>query len=286
MILVSGIVQQQPDLILDQIELYNAAMGGEDRCHHILHVNADAVRKGLLEELVLPRNVTINPTHLHTRRPTFLGCHVVNLLHAIRQGMSYSHVYLHTDSDLPYRKGLGEHVLGHDFGLAKPGTFDLAQSRSIWAKPLEADLRLRDFVARIGGGVIYTTRYEGMFATRGIMQEILMQMMAVWPFDENQWRGDYPYEEFALPTVAMAVIRNRDLRRTRHAVITGPSEARYKLGVRKELHEGSIPLLQSEPGDVFSAKFAPAALNSPVRQFARASLGLPEPPGASPLRAG
>ncbi|MFH5924502.1 hypothetical protein [Roseomonas xinghualingensis] len=277
MILVSGIVHQRPDLILDQVQLYNAAMGGEDCCHHILHVNAEAVRKGLLKQLMLPPNVTINPTHLHTRHPTFMGCHIVNILHAIRAGLPYSHIYLHTDSDIPYRRGLGEHVLAHDFGLAEPIAVTLGQSQSMWAVPVSDDVRLREFVAGKGDGKIYNTRYEGMFATRGIMHEILMQMMAVWPFDENHWRGDYPYEEFALPTVAMAVIRNRVLRRTRHAVVTGPSSTRYKLGSREELNESSIPLLETEPGNVFAAKFAPAALDSPVRKFARAALGVPDP---------
>jgi hypothetical protein len=103
MILVSGIVHRKPELIRDQVVLYNAAMGGEDACHHVLHVNAGAVREGILEGIDLPGNVTVNPTHLHTRRPTFLACHVLNLLHVLRGGMRPSHVLLHTDSDLPWR---------------------------------------------------------------------------------------------------------------------------------------------------------------------------------------
>jgi hypothetical protein len=276
MILVSGIVHRKPELIRDQVVLYNAAMGGEGACRHVLHVNAGAVREGILEGIGLPGNVTINPTHLHTRRPTFLACHVLNLLHALGAGPRPSHVYLHTDSDLPYRPGLGDHIRAHDLGLAAPKAFDPSTNRSNWAGPVGEDRRLRDFADRYGEGRIHTSRTEGMFATRDIMVEIFAQMMAVWPMDENHWRGDYPYEEFALPTVAVHLLRHRDLRRTRHAVLATSSSRAYGLGDREPLTAASIPLLEAEPAEIFAAKYAPTDLSSPVRAFARQALGLPQ----------
>ncbi|MBP0447125.1 hypothetical protein J8J14_20315 [Roseomonas sp. SSH11] len=276
MILISGIVHRKPELIREQILLYNAAMGGEAACHHILHVSADGVREGLLQKLDLPHNVTINPTHLHTRRPTFLACHVSNLLHAMRAGMAHTHVYLHTESDIPYRHGLGAQIRAHDLGLAEPAVFRPDKARSTWAEPVAADWRLRRFVETAGDGNIYTSRYEGMFAARALMTEILAQMMAAWPMDEHHWRGDYPYEEFGLPTVTAAVVRNRAIRRTRHAVLTTSSSRAYGLKDREMLRADSIALLQAEPPEIFSAKFAPHDLNSPVRAFARRSLGLEE----------
>ncbi|HEY8614461.1 MAG TPA: hypothetical protein VIL69_24635 [Roseomonas sp.] len=276
MILISGIINTQPDLILDQITLYNATMGGVGACCHILHVNADAVRKGLLAELKLPANAFINPLHMHTKQPTFLGCHVANILFAARGGLPFTHVYLHTDSDLPYRPGLGEHIRAHDLGLKKPNIFDPDKSISMWAQPVGADARLRNFVYANGGGVIYQSRYEGMFATRELMNEIMLQMATVWPFDENHWRGDYPYEEFALPTIVENIVRHRNLRRSRHAVMTAPSHGQYGLGSRMPLLAEHIPLLKKEPPDVFSAKFAPSEIDSPVRVFARTALGLAE----------
>ncbi|MCR0982151.1 hypothetical protein [Roseomonas populi] len=277
MILVSSIFHRKPELIRDQLLLYNAAMGGEGACHHILHLNRESVRHGILDGLGLPPNATVNPVHLETHRPTFLGCHVLNLLHAMREGFGHTHVYLHTESDIPYRPGLGEHIRAHDLGLAEPRPVKLAGSKSAWAEPVANDLRLRAFVERIGDGRILTTRYEGMFATRALMTEILFQMMAAWPFDEHHWRGDYPYEEFALPTVVEAVVRNRTLRRTRHAVMTASSARRYELADRAMLRPEHIPLLEREGPEIFCAKFAPGELHSPVRAWARRCLGVPEP---------
>ena len=277
MILVSSIFHRKPELIRDQLLLYNAALGGEAACHHIIHLNRESVRHGILDGLVLPANATVNPVHLETHRPTFLGCHVLNLLRAMREGLGHTHVYLHTESDIPYRPGLGEHIRAHDLGLAEPRPVKLIRSTSAWAEPVANDLRLRAFVERIGDGRILTSRYEGMFATRALMTEIIFQMMAVWPFDENHWRGDYPYEEFALPTVVEAVVRNRVLRRTRHAVMTASSSRRYELADRAMLRAEHIPLLEREGPEIFCAKFAPGDLHSPVRAWARRVLGVPEP---------
>jgi hypothetical protein len=274
MILVSGIVHRKPELIREQVLLYNAAMGGEAACHHLLHVNAEAVREGLLEALDLPANVTVNPTHLHSRRPTFLACHVLNLLHAMRAGLEYGHVYLHTESDIPYRPGLGAQIRAHDLGFGRPAVFDPGRSRGAWAGPVAEDWRLRRFADRFGDGRIYTSRYEGFFATRGLMTEIFAQMMAAWPMDENHWRGDYPYEEYALPTVTEAVVANRALRRTRHAVLTTCSSRAYGLADREAVRPESIPLLEAEPPEIFATKFVPHDLRSPVRIFARRALGL------------
>ena len=274
MILISGIAHKAPALINDQIILYNLAMGGEQNCHHVLHINADSVRSGLLQDLQLPNNVTVNPNHLYTRRPTFLGCHVSNILHATRSGLNFSHVYMHTDSDIPYRHGLGAHILSYDIGMNVPSVFNPDNSMGIWARPVGKDFRLSSFIEEIGDGNIYTCRYEGMFATRLLMSEIFAQMMAVWPFDENYWRADYPYEEFALPTITVNLLRNRTLKRTRNAVVTGPSHARYNLRSRECLNVANIPVLNAEPEGVFAAKFAPPELDSAVRIFARRSLGL------------
>ncbi|WP_458096103.1 hypothetical protein [Roseomonas sp. WA12] len=280
MILVSGIVHRHPELIRDQVQLYNAALGGAGACWHLLHISQEAVRGGLLEQLDLPENVTINPTHVLTKRPTFLACHLLNLLFAMREGWVHSHVLLHTDSDLPYRPGLGEHIRAYDLGLAIPRPFKPEKSGSAWAEAVGADLRLRGFAERVGDGRILTTRYEGMFATRALMTEIFAQMLAAWPFDEYAWRGDYPYEEFALPTVVEAVVRNRSVSRTRHVVMTASSSREYELADRQPLKARHISLLEREPPEIFSAKFAPADLRSPVRAFARQELGVEEPPPA------
>jgi hypothetical protein len=45
---------------------------------------------------------------------------------------------------------------------------------------------------------------------------------------------------------------------------------------REMLRADSIPLLQAEPPEIFSARFAPHDLESPVRVFACRSLGLQE----------
>jgi hypothetical protein len=279
-ILVSVPVNGSPQQIYEQTVAYTAAMNGN--CHHVIHVSRDAVQKGAMDK-GHPRvgdlpNVTLNDRHYFSKTPSILGIHVMNMEFALRRGLDFDYVYLHTASDLPYRPNLDQHIAAHDFGMAPSRTVDVTKT-SGWTPAVVDHRPIRELVSFFGvDAPIYTTRTEGFFCRRELFFEIMWYAKVHIPFErENIWRGSYPYEEYVLPTVVEHILGPRDLKRTRHAVLTTTSDSRFSLGTRERVTEQEIPILESLESSVFAFKFAPNEMDSPVRQWIRGQLGYEVP---------
>ncbi len=89
-----------------------------------------------------------------------------------------------------------------------------------------------------------------------LTQDDTLDAMIHVPFERNtQWRGNYPYEEYVLPTVVENLYGDRSLKRTSHAVYTTTSDSKFGLGNRQDMTADKIPLLESLPADIFAFKF-------------------------------
>ncbi|WP_143011942.1 hypothetical protein [Sphingomonas sp. YR710] len=276
-ILISIPTNGNPAQIYDQVAAYNAAMAGN--CTHIVHVSRDAAQSGAMAESGALRlssfeNVLLNDRHYFSRTPSILGIHVMNVEFAVRLGIAFDYVYLHTASDLPFRRNLDVHIAQHDFGMGPSRRVD-ATKQNGW-NPAVADHRdIHVLTSYFGADApIYTTRTEGFFARRDLFFEVMWYAKVHVPFErENIWRGNYPFEEFLLPTVVEHVLGKRNLRRTRHAVHTTTSDRSFALKTREPVSERHISLLDGLDRAIFAFKFAPTDLASPVRVWVRRRLG-------------
>lgn len=271
-ILISTPTNGNPALIRDQVLAYNSAIDSE--CVHIIHVSRDAKQKGVMQSFDATRigNVLINDHSYFSRTPSILGIHILNVEFALRSGIDFSHIYLHTASDLPFRRGLGSHIFSYDFGMSSARTVDLRKTAG-WT-PAVADHRPIQDLASMFDGTIYTTRTEGFFCSRDLFFEIMWYAKLFVNFDrENIWRGNYPYEEYLLPTVVEHLLGPRKLRRTRNSVITTTSHSEFNLNSRERINVEHIPILQNTEKGVFAFKFAPDDIDSPVRKWVRNELG-------------
>ncbi|SDD88269.1 hypothetical protein SAMN05444678_1307 [Sphingomonas sp. YR710] len=276
-ILISVPTNGNPAQIYEQIAAYNAAMSGN--CTHVVHVSRDAAQSGAMAESGALRlssfeNVLLNDRHYFSRTPSILGIHVMNVEFAVRRGIAFDYVYLHTASDLPFRRGLNVHIAQHDFGMGPSRRVDTTKQNG-W-NPAVADHRDIHALTSFFGpdAAIYTTRTEGFFARRDLFFEVMWYAKVHVPFErENIWRGNYPFEEYLLPTVVEHVLGKRDLRRTRHAVVTTTSDRSFGLKTREPVNEQHIPILEKLDPAIFAFKFVPTDLTSPVRAWVRAQLG-------------
>lgn len=272
MILISVPTNGHPERVYEQITAYNQAMGGD--CLHVVHVSRDAVQKGLMQigpDISGIENVLINDRSYYSRTPSILGVHLMNVEFALRRGLTFDHVYLHTASDLPYRPNLNVQVRAFDIGLGPTKRVDLNRNTG-WFPAVADHLAIRNLVAHFGpNSDIFTTRSEGFFCRRDIFFEIMWFAMTHIRFDtEELWRGNYPYEEYVLPTVVEHLFP--DASRTRHAVATTTSMSEFGLPARAPVTADHIPMLEALPPEVFAFKFAPD-MDSPVRHWVRSRLG-------------
>jgi len=276
-ILISTPTNGQAPQVYEQALAYSVAMNGN--CVQIVHVSRDAQQKRAMEHcggqsLGDLSNVYVNDRSYFSRTPSIMGIHIMNVEFALRKGIAFDYVYLHTASDLPFRRDLDKHIAGHDLGLAPSRIVDTSKETG-W-NPAVADHRaINELVSFFGpGAAIYTIRSEGFFCRRDLFFEIMSYAMIHVPFErESIWRGNYPYEEYVLPTVVEHVLAGRNLRRTRHAVITTTSDQSFGLATRERLSERHIGLLDASGADIYAFKFAPAEIDSPVRKWVREQLG-------------
>lgn len=232
------------------------------------------MQKGLMQagrDIGRIGNILINDRSYYSRTPSILGVHLMNVEFALRRGLQFDHVYLHTASDLPFRPNLDVQVRAFDIGLGPTKRADLSRN-SGWFPAVADHQAIRNLVARFGSDApIFSSRSEGFFCRRDIFFEVMWFAMAHVPFDtETLWRGNYPYEEYLLPTVVEHLFPN--VSRTRHAVATATSMPEFGLPARSPVTADHIPILEALPLEVFAFKFAPAEMESPVRHWVRSQL--------------
>ncbi|MBU8538432.1 hypothetical protein [Falsiroseomonas tokyonensis] len=289
-ILCSVCAHARPVELYEQFLNYNAAV--EAPLLHMAHISrdtqaefaAEADRSGV-DFRSLP-NVHFNSSAYSSGTgviSSLLGFHYANVIEAIRLGLSFDYVLIHTSSDLFFRRLPASYIESRDIGC--PWREHLYKEDPYYERATNdthffelCQLIVPDRRLRKG-------RVEGAFFRRDIFLELMALMLKCESFDATRpWFKNYPFEEIAVPTLVAGYMAKRQLRLARNLVqttdgnffetVTGRKKAWREAMTAQEF--AALPALlkaRNTAEEVFGVKFVERSQQDPVRLQIRQALG-------------
>ncbi len=268
-----------PELLVDQIESYNAAFDGD--LIHCININAlfeqsfaaEVEKKGV--DFSRFGNVHFTSFNVPTAWAMITQAYFHAVLDSIMKGRRFDYVYFHTASDLLIKHGANRHIRKHDVGFAKsPGaqftlkttegrTFaDVETEAQAFREAMRLDPRLPAVLQGMGVDRVYKSRAEGCFFRRDLFFEIMYPLLCHTSIaDMADLPKAYPIEEYLFATCVEFFCSRHKVRRTRH-VVTSSTKEKGRASVEEMEEVLANPLL-------FGIKRFSQALDDPQRAYAR-----------------
>jgi hypothetical protein len=278
-ILVVSNWHERPDLLLEQLDSYDAAFDGDlIHCVNINHetapdFHAEAARKGI--DFGRRGNLHFTTATVRTGWARVAHAFFQAVLDCMRHKRSFDYVYFHTASDLMIRPGANRHVRGFDLGFGRSGgsrvqflTYggveyaDNETNSLAFRAAMRRDPRLARLLRSLGLDRIHKSRSEGCFFRRDIYFEIMYPTLASMSLaDMEGLPGAYPIEEYVLATCVEEFCARSNIRRTRHMVHTSHNEK----------NRASVEDMDAvrATADQFGIKRFDPDIDHPVRDYAR-----------------
>ncbi|MBC7979060.1 MAG: hypothetical protein H7Y36_00685 [Armatimonadetes bacterium] len=148
MILISLLVHEKPEVVLDQIANFKKYA---PEALIVIHPARQFVESSdILETLKGIEGVWLNPKPFYTGFGLVLKCHVSNFLFAREAGIPFTHFCLHASNDMLVRPGMEDYVRRHDFGFFQHDLSSDSVLFSFWIPDFQKDHAYRKIMRDIG----------------------------------------------------------------------------------------------------------------------------------------
>ncbi|MGX9963282.1 hypothetical protein ACVFYP_08155 [Roseomonas sp. F4] len=289
-VLCSVCAHTRPVELFEQFLNYNTAF--EAKLHHVAHISRDGYQDFFRDaesrgvDFAAIPNVHFNTTSYGSGTgviSSLLGFHYANVIEAIRLGLEFDYVLIHTSSDLFFRTLPASYIESYDLGCLHKE--HLYKEDPYFEKASQDTNFVRLAQTIVPDGKLRKSRVEAAFFRKSIFLELMALMLKFEAFDtERPWFKTYPFEEIAVPTLVAGYVAKRKLRLTRNLVVTTDGAFFEAVSGRKkqwrepmtleEFHQLPQALEARRVADqYFSVKFVAQDQNDPVRQEIRRKLG-------------
>lgn len=241
MILISLLVHEKPEVILDQIANFKKYAPEAGIVIHPARQFAES--SNILEELGGIDGVWVNPQPFYTGFGLVLKCHVSNFQFAQEVGIPFTHYCLHASNDMFVRPGMEDYVRQHDFGFFQHDLASDSDLFSQWIPDFHQDRAYRKIMREIGSAPThFASQVEGTFYPKEAFDRFA-RLVRRHAWRESLWLPGYVHGT-SLPLVHMV----NKLGRTR--------------GRRKYMGKYSYPR-----EEFYQANFFPAICPSPAPPY-------------------
>lgn len=187
MILLSLLVHERPEVILDQIA--NIKKFAPDSLI-VIHPARQFLETSNVGEVIGGIDgVWLNPKPFYTGFGMVLKCHISNFLHATKIGLSFHHICLHSSNDLFVRSGVERYVGDYEFGFQtrSPHVENPTEILPDWFRDFKSDQNYRDIMRAIGAAPTeFISQVEGMFFPREAFNEFATH------YHQHAWQ-EFPF---------------------------------------------------------------------------------------------
>ncbi len=162
MILISLLVHEKPEVVLDQIANFKKYA---PEAGIVIHPARQFLESSdILDELKGVENVWVNPQPFYTGFGLVLKCHVSNFLFAQKAGIPFTHYCLHASNDMFVRPGMEDYVRQHDFGFFQHDLSSDSDLFSQWIPDFHQDRAYRKIMRDISATPTnFASQVEGTF---------------------------------------------------------------------------------------------------------------------------
>lgn len=223
-ILCITVAHERPDLVLAQIENYNACFGGE--AFHMVHVSAgfaasfESSQRSLGIDLEAPGNVHVF-SRVETRWGMIFHAMLQGVVEAARIGLRPDYYYFHTGADLLVRTGIAGHIRSFDLGAAAPHALS---DQDYWIAQVNANPRLPVLLRSLGRDRPLKVRAEGCFFRRELFHEMVLPVAMTYGCTSLAEVPEYPVEEIDLACAVEFYCGRHQVARTGNLVATSTAE--------------------------------------------------------------
>lgn len=162
MILISLLVHEKPEVVLDQLANFKKYA---PEAGIVIHPARQFVESSnILDELKGIDGVWVNPQPFYTGFGLVLKCHISNFLFARKIGIPFTHYCLHASNDMFVRHGMEDYVRRHDFGFTLHDLASDSECFKHWLQDFQKDNAYRKIMREIGRAPTnFASQVEGSF---------------------------------------------------------------------------------------------------------------------------
>lgn len=267
------------DIAIDQINNYQALFS--NNAMFFIHISVDARNSKLQEYQEIEtrfENVVLIPfsnvTSSNCTFGAFLAC-TEYLLQSYEKSY-FSHIYLHTDSNLLLKRGVDEYIIENNvgFGIGQSPMLEPHESKWFHATSMYGDSKFVNFIQAHKGIDIWVGRQEGSFFSVDLWLEIYNTSQFFYPWDEyiNELENVWPLEEVLIPTICKSIL-NIDSN-VRNVIQTKKQTASTKGQPLREIYGiADLDDFWSEPDPtIFGVKRFPLKVDCDARAYVRSKI--------------
>jgi hypothetical protein len=266
----------RPDLAYEQLVNYRNFFQGN--AHFFLHISIEARRTTLDKYQMIEKefdNVEIVPDSFQTSPNCVFGAFLSCSKHLFDKynKSDFSHVFLHTDADLLFRKGIYEYILDKNIAFSKKPTRGSEHTRWAHAKKMYTDQTFMNFLQKNGVSIesILLGRQEGSFFPIDLWLEIFSLAKEFQPWDEYFLATEnWPLEEVFIPTACKRILgfdnNSENVIKTVAIDIDGNKKSKIT-----SISEAEI-IIFNKHSHYFGLKRFPLDVNHSVRKYLRENI--------------
>lgn len=278
MIAIYTPVHTRVDLAYDQITNYTSIFGSKGKI--FIHLSCEAREKFFKEYKSIENvfeNVEIVSKSFKTSGNCIFGAFFACTEHVFEKYPSdyFTHVYLHSDSDLVFSKKIYDYIVSNNIGFGRAPVPNIEKDKWMHNPAMLNDKKFLRFLNDHGlsGKDTWRGRQEGSFFDMFSWKKIFSYLEFFLPWDDyyTGLRKEWPFEEVVIPTICRGLL---DLSFSVDNVIyskpvqfKGENENPANTITEVELKK----ILNNNP-NYFGAKRWPLEMNCKVRKLLRSSL--------------